>query len=637
MCPALAASRQAKPKMNPTARPKRGDVKRSGIANGMFAAQIQALYQHIPMVLIVNVVNSALVAIVLAAYKGQIWWLVFLALSIAVSCVRAFGWARYRRKTVPPSAAAAWAMSATLGSAISGLLWGAGSALLLADNLVEQTFVAFVIGGMCVASLVAFSNYLPAFIAYVFPSSLPLASRFFLDGWTVHGDMMVVFSVAITLAAYSSTRSFVNGLCLNLHLIEKTKQLTAANERLKTEIEQRKAVEDQLRQAHKMEALGQLTGGIAHDFNNLLTVVIGHLELAHDRIGVDSRPAALLQVALRAAERGAALTRHLLAFARRQHLDPRPVDIAAVIGSAEKILMQTIGPDIRLVIQSTPDLHPAWVDPNQLELAILNLALNARDAMPSGGVLRIDTQNRQRDRDIASTEPLSQDYVVVSVSDTGTGMSKEILERAFEPFFTTKEAGHGSGLGLSIVHGFAAQSGGSVRIASTPGQGTRVDLWLPRARSEAFKCLDVEPDQSIIEPSQAKILVCDDDGGVLTFVGAVLRGDGYTVWEAGTPSEALEIVERERPIDLLLVDYAMPEMNGLAVIDRARDCQRGLKTLMMSGHADILHSAGMSGVPLLAKPFKVAELRKRIAEIMFPRFPELARTDAGLRDFAMSD
>jgi signal transduction histidine kinase/CheY-like chemotaxis protein len=608
-------------------------VKRSGTASGIFAAQIEALHQHIPMVLLVNVVNSALVAIVLAAYRGQTWWLVFLALSVAVSGARAVGWARYRHKAVTPYSAAKWAISATVGSALSGLIWGTGSAMLLPDNIVEETFVAFVIGGMCVASLVAFSNYLPAFIAYVFPSSLPLAGRFFLDGWTVHGDMMVVFAVVITLAAYNSTRSFVNGLRLNFHLIEKTNQLTGANKRLQTEIEQRKAAEEQLRQAHKMEALGQLTGGIAHDFNNLLTVIIGHLELAQNRIDTDTHPAALLQVALRAAERGAALTRHLLAFARRQHLDPRPVDIPAIIASAEKILKQTIGPDVRLVIGSAPDLHPAWVDPNQLELAILNLALNARDAMPSGGVLRIDTENRRGD---TTTHP-AQDYVVVSVSDTGIGMSKETLERAFEPFFTTKEAGQGSGLGLSIVHGFAAQSGGSVRIASSPGQGTKVDLWLPRAQLAAFKCLDREPDQSVIEPSQAKILVCDDDGGVLAFVSAVLRSDGYTVWEAETPSQALEIVERERPFDLLLIDYAMPEMNGLAVINRARNCQRGLKTLMMSGHAEIIHTSGMLGTPLLAKPFKVAELRKRIAEIMFPRLPELVHADADLRDFAMSN
>src|SRR5436190_17046756 len=187
---------------------KRGDVKRTGTINAIYVAQIRALYQHIPIVLLVNAVNSALVAVVLASYKGQIWWLVFLALTITLTGAHAFGWVRYRQTRQSVESARRWAAAAIVGSGLSGLLWGVGSALLLPDNLVEQTFVAFVIGGMCAASLVAFSNYLPAFIAYVFPASLPLAGRFFLDGWTVHGDMMVVFAVTISLAACNSTRGF---------------------------------------------------------------------------------------------------------------------------------------------------------------------------------------------------------------------------------------------------------------------------------------------------------------------------------------------------------------------------------------------------------------------------------------------
>lgn len=592
-------------------------MRRIGSASGTYAAQVHALYQHIPMVLVVNMVNSGLVALILASYLGQSWWLVFLALTIALTGARAFGWMRYRRNAGPAQCNRTWAISATIGSGLSGLLWGLGSALLLPDNLVEQTFVAFVIGGMCVASLVAFSNYLPAFMAYVFPASLPLAGRFFLDGWAVHGDMMVVFAVAITLAAYNSTRGFVNGLRLNFDLIEKTAELTAANERLGSEIAQRRAAEDRLRQAYKMEAVGQLTGGIAHDFNNLLTAVVGHLEMAQDRVGNDPRIRSAIETALRAAERGAALTRHLLAFARRQHLDPKPVDMPALVDSARRMLKQTLGPEIRLVVRSEPDLHPAWADPNQLELAIINLALNARDAMPGGGILRIDAANRRREGAGLPPDLSSDDYyVVVSVSDTGTGMNPETLERVFEPFFTTKEAGRGSGLGLSIVHGFAAQSGGTVQISSTPGEGTKVDLWLPRAEQAAIDCPGIEPNPTASAPGQAAILVCDDDPDVLSLVAAVLRDDGYTVWETEAPVRALEMIEGGPPIDLLLVDYAMPEMNGVAVIDRARSRQRELKVLLMSGHADVLHAGGVSGIPLLAKPFKIAALRQRIVEIL---------------------
>jgi len=585
------------------------------IKNGIYTAQIQALYQHTPTVLTVNMVNSGLVAIVLASAERRVYWLGFLALTMVLTGLRAIGWACYRKRKGSGASPNRWALYATLGSAFSGLLWGAGSAFLLSGNLVEQTFVAFVIGGMCAASLVSFSNYLPAFIAYVFPAALPLAGRFFLEGWTVHGDMLVVFAVAMTLAAYSSTRAFTHALRLNLERRNKTEQLTAINRQLEQEMSQRRSTEDQLRQVQKMEAIGQLTGGIAHDFNNLLTAIVGHLEMAESRVTSDSRTAALLQAALCAAERGATLTRHLLAFARRQHLEPRPIDVRAVISGAEKILKQTLGPEIRLVIGIKPDLNRAWVDRNQLELAILNLALNARDAMPSGGTLRIDAENRRSE--IGDRPDVQRgDYVTVSVSDTGAGMTEEILTRAFEPFFTTKKAGRGSGLGLAIVHGFAAQSGGSVRIASSPGRGTRIDLWLPRAAGDAVEFVDAEPRRFIAEPVDARILVCDDDADVLAFVAAALRESGLAVWEAADPRRALEILEKECSIDLLLVDYAMPHMNGLAVIDEARACQPGLRVMLMSGHAGILHSGGPVGIPLLVKPFKVAQLRQRIAEAL---------------------
>jgi signal transduction histidine kinase len=578
------------------------------------------------MVLSVNVVNSGLVALVLASYMEQTRWWIFFGLVVTLTVVRAIGWEYYRRHQARTNLTNQWAIIATAGSGLSGLLWGAGSTLLLPDNFVEQTFLAFVIGGMCAGALVSLSYYLPAYIAYVYSSALPLTASFLLSGNTVYvamGCMAVVFVAAVTFAAYHFNRSFVSGLRLNLDLSERTEELTkrteeliAVNARLEAEIVQRETAENQLHQAQKMEALGQLTGGIAHDFNNLLTAVIGNLELARKRTGGDPHTARLLEASLRAAERGATLIQNLLTFARRKPLNPKAIDVSAVVDDAEKILKQTIGPGIRLAIRTAPDLRPAWVDPNQLELAILNLALNARDAMPDGGRLQIACKNRRADADNVPGDLTTGDYVIVAVSDTGTGMSAATLAHAFEPFFTTKEAGRGSGLGLSMVQGFAAQSGGAAQITSSLGKGTTVELWLPQAEGRLTASVSAMPRESALKERSASILVCDDDGDVRSLVGSSLRDIGYKVWEANHPAVALQILQRERPIDLLVVDYAMPEMNGPAVIDHALACQPGLKALLITGYVEALRNSGVIGIPVLPKPFKIAELSRRIAEIL---------------------
>ena len=579
-----------------------------------------------PMVLAVNVVNSALVALVLASYMEQTRWWIFFGLVVALTGARAMGWRHYHHHRKAVEDKTRWAILATAGSGLSGLLWGGSSTLLLPDNIVEQTFLAFVIGGMCAGALVSLSYYLPAFVAYVFASALPLAGSFLMDGRTVYvamGCMVVVFVGAVTFAAHHFNHAFLTGVRLNLNLRDRTEELTkrtdeltAANSRLETEITQRKVAEDQLHQAQKMDALGQLTGGIAHDFNNLLTAVIGNLELVQQRSRGDPQIASVLQAALGAAERGTSLIQNLLTFARRKPLYPRAVEVSAVVDNVEKILKQTISPDIRLLILANPDLGPAWVDPNQLELAILNLALNARDAMPGGGTLQIACENRRVEASNAPPDLAAGDYVIVTVSDTGTGMSDATLAHAFEPFFTTKEAGRGSGLGLSMVQGFAGQSGGAVQIASSLGEGTRMTLWLPCAQGRSAETLSLEAGGSGLGSSQARVLICDDDGDVRAFVGTLLRSNGCTVWEANNPAVALQILKRERPIDLLLVDYVMPEMSGTAVIDRARTYQPGLKTLLITGYAEALRADGVSGIPVLSKPFKGTELSKRITEIL---------------------
>jgi len=437
------------------------------------------------------------------------------------------------------------------------------------------------------------------------------------------GCMTVVFAGAVTYAARHFNRAFVSGLRLNLDLSERTKELTqrteeliAVNRRLEAEIAQREAAENQLRQAQKMEALGQLTGGIAHDFNNLLTTVIGNLELAQTRIRGEPRITRLLEAALKAAGRGATLVRDLLTFARRQPLHPSAVDVSEVVDDVDKILKQTIGPNIRLGVRTAPDLRAAWVDPNQLELALLNLVLNARDAMPDGGGLQIACENRRTD-DGAPRDLDPGDYVTVSVSDTGIGMSEATLARAFEPFFTTKEAGRGSGMGLSMVQGFATQSGGAVQIASFRSQGTTVTLWLPPVGGRSTACASVESVEFVMRHRPARILVCDDDSDVCSLVGSVLRDLGHTVWEANNPNVALQILERQQPIDVLLVDYAMPEMNGRSVIDHARARQPGIKALLITGYPEALRTDENFEIPVLPKPFKAAELGRRVAEIVY--------------------
>src|SRR5712672_1474034 len=599
----------------------------------IYAAQIRALYQHTPMVLAVNVANSALVAVVLGTYLEQTRWWIFFGLVITLTGLRAIGWICYRHDRQPYETTAKWAIFATAGSSLSGLLWGLGSTSLLSDNILEQTFLVFVIGGMSAGALVSLAYHLPTYIAYVFSAVMPLSVIFVLDGRTVNvtmGGMLVVFVAALTFAAHHFNSAFVRGLRLNLDLSERTEELTqrteeltqrteeltALNARLEGEITQRKVAENQLHQAQKMEALGQLTGGIAHDFNNLLTAVIGNLELAQKRPGSDPHTAGRLGAALSASERAATLIKDLLGFARRQSLHPRAVDVSAVVDDAEKILKQTINPDIRLLILAEAGIRPAWVDPNQLGLAILNLALNARDAMPNGGRLQIACENRRAEPGNSPPDLAIGDYVIVSVSDTGTGMSEATLAHAFEPFFTTKEVGRGSGLGLSMVQGFAAQSGGAVQIVSSLGEGTKVTLWLPHAEGRSTETAPLEQSGSVSGPTQARILVCDDDADVRALVGTYLRDSGYTVWEANNPTLALQILERERPIDLLLVDYAMPEMTGPAVIDRAQTYQHELKALLITGYAEALRTGGISAIPLLAKPFKVAELGRRIAEIL---------------------
>jgi signal transduction histidine kinase len=595
----------------------------------IYASQVRAVYQHMPMILAVNVVNSALVALVLASYMGQTWWWMFFAAVVACNAVRALAWSWYRLLRKP--ATTRWGMFAAIGSGLSGLLWGAASTLFLSENIVERTFMAFVVGGMCVCALVALSTYLPALIGFVFLAALPLAASFLLAGETVYvamGCMAILFVAAVTFAAHHFNRAFVSGVRTNLSLDERTKELTkrteeltAANSRLESEIAQRKAAEDQLHQARKMEALGQLTGGIAHDFNNLLTVAYGSLELLEHRIS-DERGLHLLQNAQGAMSRGAKLTGSLLAYARKQHLEPVLADINSIVVDVTDLLRRTIGDTIEIRYTLANALWPTVIDTNQIETALLNVATNARDAMPSGGVLLVETANIPTGSDGFPEDAAGQDSVLVSMTDTGTGMSPEVIERAFDPFFTTKEVGKGTGLGLSTVFGVVRQSGGTVRIHSRVGEGTTVQIYLPRASGRSIARREDESSVIAQPGADAHIHVVDDDPAVRWVTVECLREMGHLVAEADSGQSALTILERGDPFDLLVMDVVMPGLSGPDTVRLARRIRSDLKVLFVTGYDDSSATAGKDSTdPLIMKPFKPTILAEAVRNALGPAPP----------------
>jgi signal transduction histidine kinase/CheY-like chemotaxis protein len=391
---------------------------------------------------------------------------------------------------------------------------------------------------------------------------------------------------------------------------ERTRDLAAANDRLTAEIAERERAEARLVQAQKMEAIGQLTGGIAHDFNNLLTAVIGSLDLLLRRTD-DEKLRKLAGNALQAADRGAHLTAQLLAFSRRQRLSPTPIQPNDIVSGMGDLLARSIGTHVRVETRLEPHLWHALADPTQLEVMILNLAINARDAMPGGGRLTIATNNMQTVPPHLEGELSRGQYVAVSVSDTGTGMPPAVLARAFEPFFSTKEVGKGTGLGLAQLYGFAKQSGGTARIESREGEGTKVTIYLPRTEP---KTASAEPILIETKPSErSRILLVDDDDDVRQVAAALIEEIGYEVIAAESGEAALRALEPGR-FSLLITDVAMPGMTGVQLARRVEEIAPTLPILFASGYADLqTFGKELEDERLLKKPFRIAEVAARIA------------------------
>ena len=426
--------------------------------------------------------------------------------------------------------------------------------------------------------------------------------RFEKEGLRIRKDGTQFFAHVVIDAIYDSDGSLLGFAKITRDITERTKTARALEE-----------AREALLQSQKMEAIGHLTGGIAHDFNNLLMAIQGSLELLQRRLPAsDPKVAQLIDNALQGSRRGAALTQRMLAFARRQELKLLPLDVRDVVQQMTNLLQSSLGPSVRLETRFPSELPKVVADANQLELALLNLAINGRDAMPKGGTITIGATKRC---DVPGLK--AGNYLCVSVTDTGTGMDEETLKRAIEPFFTTKGVGKGTGLGLPMVHGMAEQSGGTLLLKSRPGHGTSAELCLPIAPAEVASAAQQPIAQTLHTDRKLAILTVDDDPLVALNTSALLEELGHTVYSAPSGLHALDILRREKKIDLMITDQLMPDMTGSELASRIRAENAHMPIILATGYAELAPGEG-EGLPRLAKPFSQHELAEAIARAVGP-------------------
>jgi signal transduction histidine kinase/ActR/RegA family two-component response regulator len=427
------------------------------------------------------------------------------------------------------------------------------------------------------------------------------------------------------VSAVKALESGDYGYPLAKHKTDEVGVVTNAFGNMRTSLQnvqkEQKELESRLRQAHKMEAVGRLAGGVAHDFNNLLTIIRGHSDLMAERPNPDEKQKHNVEQIQKAATRAVGMTRQLLAFSRMQVLQPRIVDLNAIITEMSKMLPRLIGEHIEYSFFADPKLFPVQADPGQIEQVLMNLAVNARDAMPQGGKLIVKTCSAVLDAETAARRPAMSagEYAQISVTDTGCGMDDQTKAHIFEPFFTTKEIGRGTGLGLATVYGIVKQSGGFIWVESSAGKGTTFDIYMPRAKGPVSV---VEPErvQRVAERGSGTILIAEDESGVRDLAGQTLRAAGYTVLEAKDGAEALRAAENHQgTIDLLLTDVVMPKLSGVEIAERLRSKRPEIRVLLMSGYSEYSHGSKQStgaGMHMLQKPFSLESLIVRVREIL---------------------
>ena len=585
----------------------------------VYAEQIRSSYGHLPLTLSVAVLNSVLLGLVLSSAVAEVKLLAWIGSVASLAAIRLGVWYAYHRHASGPALNRFWALFATAGALASGVLWGISIYLFAPLGESYQLFLALVISGMCAGAATVHAAHFPSVIAFIVPAIVPLALNFFGQGDRLHvvaGVMAGIFGISLCIASLKFRGWFRTTTSARLSLARQTLELNAANARLKEEIERHQSTELKLQHAQKMEAIGRLTAGVAHDFNNLLMAVGGAAELLSSHVGPESADRRLVENILQTTERGTSLTRQLLVYGRKQTLLPRLVDINDMLRGMEELLASTLGGYGKLMLQLDQTIpQMVLVDVDQLETSILNLVINAGDAMPEGGCLTITTGGVELDGSEAEAEGMVGKFVMISVADSGVGMTEAVRLRAFDPFFTTKGPGRGSGLGLSQVYGLVQQSGGIVNLKSRPGEGTTVVILLPRVAHTSA----VPPERPIRSPTAGvaatdavpphrarRILLLDDDEQVLETLTEMLTDSGYTVAPYASAAPALEELDRPRRIDLIIADLAMPTVRGDQFAAAVRLRRSDIPILFITGYAETDALQGERSV--LRKPFKLTAL-----------------------------
>ena len=599
-----------------------------GSSSAVHADQLRILFTQAPTALAVNVIVASMMVVALAPVVERRYLVLWLGLMFITIALRALLSLWHSRAAKTGRSAPAWHVYSILGSGVTGTLWGLGGALLFPDADRYQMFIALTIAGMCAGAVAMNVSHFPTLLAFIVTAIFPIAVRFALVGTTpdaMLAGMMAVFALALVFAGYNFNRSMVETFKLRIDLARNARALEATNIQLRDESRQRRAAEDMLRRVEKLDALGHLTGGLAHDFNNLLQIIIGNLDLLRPKVTSDPGER-LLAAAHDGAERAAKLTHSLLSFARDQQLGLEVEDLNAIIEDFCELLRDAVGESAKLDFALGPQPLFCLVDMTHFQTALLNLVLNAGQALPpQGGLVSVGTQRVVvSEREAAEYPNLKPGpYVMVTVSDTGTGMSPEVMEHAFEPFYTTKGTGKGSGLGLAQVYGFAIQSGGSVAITSQPNAGTTVRVLLPAANEPSSAEVIPSPGAAIAhaksevkgDSTDVTVLVVEDEPAVRSFMAKGVGELGYRVLTAPDGPTALRLVKGREKIDLLFSDVMMP--NGIRGDELAKEALKlrpQLKVLLTSGYS--ARPDEDLQFPFLQKPFSYRDLAQTLDDVL---------------------